>query len=85
MNGNFCVIPLLQSELEDTVKFLQECIVKGLEGKFHFLNIKGVTILSQYIMGFYTRVKVEPYSEKAIKILEKIQKESGGGDEWKEE
>jgi hypothetical protein len=88
LNGNYCVIPILESELKEKQKFIIDCISKGLIDAAHFLSLNGYFILSKNILGFYVREPVENYASKVVKFMEKAEKQiddCNSGDDWKAE
>lgn len=82
LNGNFCVIPAKQSEIDNIKSILIGSIKDGIKDPYSYLDYGGYTVMSKDIVGFYFRTPHVSATEKAVKILEKM---DSNGDEWKSE
>lgn len=85
MSGNYCVMPVPDSKVDETIQFIMGCMKEGSTNPVHFLNLNGYFIFSKSIIGFYIRTPAENYQAKAVKIMEKLQNDSSEGDDWKNE
>ena len=72
LNGNFCVIPTSESEMDTDVKIITDGIKSSISDPYYFINYKGYILLTKYIVGFYFRIPVENMQKKAVELLEKI-------------
>ena len=78
LNGNFCVIPLPESRIEELTTLVRECMIKGLDDPRFFLNYGGYYLMAKYIVGFYIRVPVESKTNKLVdKLMTQLDSESG--------
>jgi hypothetical protein len=81
LEGNYCVIPCMLSEMKYLSNLVITCIKEGSKDSLHYLNYKGYMVLSNKILGCYFREPPPSYQDKAIKLLEKIS--TPEGDDWK--
>jgi hypothetical protein len=72
LNGNYCVIPLLKSEVELFNKTLTDSIIKGFSDQTFYFNWGGYLLFAKHIIGYYFRKTPENLQSKAVNLLEKV-------------
>ena len=83
LNGNFCVIPIVESNLKEVTTLVQESMIKGLDDPRFFLNYGGYYLWAKHIVGFYVRLPVNRKTDILVdKLITQIDSESGD-EGWK--